>query len=179
MVVIRDVQRFSAVDCSRPCADRWEDPAASLQWTMGVGMDDVAHHRVGPYLNIRTFLVEAFRIPTESMESTLQVGDFLLVDKAVYCARVPARAFADSCRPARDHRVPIVVPDNRHFTMGDHCDVSENPAIGCSSIAVRLATDPSSSDTRSIPCPDALRAGSPVSAGAAPALPYSDVSGLA
>ena len=41
------------------------------------------------FLVIRTFAVEAFRIPTSSMEGTLLVGDFLLVNKAVYGAQVP------------------------------------------------------------------------------------------
>lgn len=38
---------------------------------------------------IRVTLVEAYRIPTGSMEDTLLVGDFLLVNKFVYGVRTP------------------------------------------------------------------------------------------
>jgi len=41
------------------------------------------------FLVIRAFVVEAFKIPTSSMENTLLVGDFLLVNKAVYGAEIP------------------------------------------------------------------------------------------
>ena len=40
-------------------------------------------------LIIRQFVVQAYRIPTPSMEDTLLVGDFLLVDKYTYGMRTP------------------------------------------------------------------------------------------
>jgi len=41
------------------------------------------------FVVVRTFIIEAFKIPTSSMEKTLLVGDFLLVNKAVYGAEIP------------------------------------------------------------------------------------------
>ncbi len=41
------------------------------------------------FLAVRAFVVEAFKIPTSSMEGTLLVGDYLLVNKAVYGGEVP------------------------------------------------------------------------------------------
>ncbi|MBI3005846.1 MAG: signal peptidase I [Ignavibacteriales bacterium] len=40
-------------------------------------------------LLLKTFVVEAYRIPTASMENTLLVGDFLLVNKIAYGLRTP------------------------------------------------------------------------------------------
>lgn len=38
---------------------------------------------------IGTFVVQAFKIPSESMEPTLEIGDHLLVNKFIYGIRVP------------------------------------------------------------------------------------------
>ncbi len=38
---------------------------------------------------VRSLLLEAFKIPTSSMEGTLLAGDFLLVNKAVYGSEIP------------------------------------------------------------------------------------------
>jgi signal peptidase I len=41
------------------------------------------------FLALHTFVIQAFKIPSGSMERTLLVGDFLLVNKVVYGAEVP------------------------------------------------------------------------------------------
>lgn len=43
----------------------------------------------GLFVGLRATVVEAFKIPTSSMEGTLLVGDFLFVNKAVYGIRLP------------------------------------------------------------------------------------------
>src|SRR5439155_1214577 len=52
------------------------------RWTKGwAGSVGIA---VLIWLVLRSYLIEAFRIPSASMENTLLVGDFLFVDKAIY-----------------------------------------------------------------------------------------------
>jgi signal peptidase I len=57
---------------------------------------------------IRSFLIENFRIPSGSMERTLLIGDFLLVNKLAYGAEVP---FTGRHLPPleRPHRRDIIV----------------------------------------------------------------------
>lgn len=40
-------------------------------------------------LFIRTFVVQAFKIPSSSMKETLQIGDHLLVNKFIYGVKLP------------------------------------------------------------------------------------------
>ncbi len=54
---------------------------------------------------IRTFLVEAYTIPTPSMEKTLLVGDFLFVSKISYGARIPNTPVAF---PFAHHTMPLI-----------------------------------------------------------------------
>lgn len=57
---------------------------------------------------VMTFVVQAFQIPTGSMEPTLLIGDFLLVNKLVYSN--PSTALERAVLPRRDiHRHDIVV----------------------------------------------------------------------
>jgi signal peptidase I len=64
------------------------------------------------FLLIRTFVVEAFKIPTGSMENTLLVGDFLLVNKAVYGAEIPIaqRRLPGFAVPKREDVVVFLPP---------------------------------------------------------------------
>ena len=69
-------------------------------------------------LVFRQFVVQAFRIPSGSMENTLLVGDFLFVNKFLYGARIP---WTDNRMPAirQPRRGDIIVftapSDGRDF----------------------------------------------------------------
>jgi len=66
-------------------------------------------------LLIRTFIVQAFKIPSSSMEPTLQVGDYILVSKFIYGIKIP---FTDKKlfqfgKPKRGDIVVFIYPKDR------------------------------------------------------------------
>ena len=71
---------------------------------MSLGMPEI----ILIFLVVRTFLIQTFTIVSGSMEGTLLVGDFLLVNKAVYGARVPG---TDWMLPAIEEPEPFVNAD--------------------------------------------------------------------
>ncbi|HLS47858.1 MAG TPA: signal peptidase I, partial [Gemmatimonadales bacterium] len=74
-----------------PAAKPAREESALREWTRSILFAVIA------WLILKTFLLEAFRIPSSSMENTLLVGDFLFVNKAIYGAAVP---FTDVHLPA-------------------------------------------------------------------------------
>jgi signal peptidase I len=71
-----------------PIPERRRNPFAAMaralfEWAKSLSLAIIL------FLVVRAFLVEAYRIPSGSMEGTLLVGDFLLVDKLVYGAEIP------------------------------------------------------------------------------------------
>jgi signal peptidase I len=54
-----------------------------LEWAKSIAIAAIV------WLFLRTFVVEAFTIPSGSMKNTLLVGDFLFVNKFLYGAEVP------------------------------------------------------------------------------------------
>src|SRR6188768_870651 len=54
---------------------------------------------------IRTFFIEAYTIPTGSMEKSLLVGDFLFVSKVSYGARIPMTPLSF---PFAHHTMPVI-----------------------------------------------------------------------
>jgi signal peptidase I len=66
-------------------------------------------------LFIRTFVVQAFKIPSSSMEPTLLVGDHLLVNKFIYGIRIPftGKKFFHFKTPRRGDVIVFIFPKDR------------------------------------------------------------------
>ncbi len=63
-------------------------------------------------LFIRTFVVQAFKIPSGSMEPTLWVGDYILVNKFIYGMKVPftGTKFFQLAKPQRGDVIVFIFP---------------------------------------------------------------------
>ncbi|MFH2013099.1 MAG: signal peptidase I [Pseudomonadota bacterium] len=66
-------------------------------------------------LIIRTFVVQAFKIPSGSMEETLRIGDHILVNKFIYGTKIP---FTDTKiltfeKPKRSDIIVFIFPEDR------------------------------------------------------------------
>jgi signal peptidase I len=66
-------------------------------------------------MTIRTFVVQAFKIPTGSMQPTLLVGDHILVNKFLYGLRIPFLgkriSFPGSRNPRRGDVIVFIYPE--------------------------------------------------------------------
>jgi signal peptidase I len=87
-------------------------------------------------LFIRAFIVQAFKIPSSSMEPTLLVGDHLLVNKFIYGIKIPFTntKFFHFKKPKRGDVVVFIYPKDRSKdfikrvigTEGDKVEVIHN-----------------------------------------------------
>jgi signal peptidase I len=66
-------------------------------------------------LFIRTFIVQAFKIPSSSMEPTLQVGDHILVNKFIFGIKIPFTdmKLMEFKRPQRGDIIVFIYPKDR------------------------------------------------------------------
>jgi signal peptidase I len=66
-------------------------------------------------LFVRTFIVQAFKIPSSSMEPTLLVGDYLLVNKFIYGTRFPFtdKKIFEFKKPRRGDIIVFIYPKDR------------------------------------------------------------------
>lgn len=67
------------------------DGAYSVARFANEALDAIIYAGVFVFLLIRPFAIQAFRIPSESMEKTLLVGDFIIANKAIYRYSEPKR----------------------------------------------------------------------------------------
>ena len=66
-------------------------------------------------LFIRTFIVQAFKIPSESMKPTFLVGDHILVSKFIYGVKIPfiRNTLIPISEPKRGDIVVFIYPEDR------------------------------------------------------------------
>lgn len=84
---------------------KWGGPSVTYKRSIFREWADAIVFAVVAAWLIRTFVAEAYTIPTGSMEKTLLIGDFLFVSKMHYGARVPMTPIAI---PFFHHTIPVL-----------------------------------------------------------------------
>lgn len=108
--------------------NRFERKTRSREW-----IDAIAFAVVAATL-IRTFFIEAYTIPTASMEKSLLVGDFLFVSKVNYGARAPMTPvsfpFAHNTMPGTDDMKSYIEwPKMPYFRLPGFQKIKNNDVV--------------------------------------------------
>lgn len=107
--------------------NRFERKTKTREW-----IDAIAFAVVAATL-IRTFFIEAYTIPTGSMEKSLLVGDFLFVSKVNYGARAPITPlsfpFAHNTLPVVEGKSYIDWPHMPYFRLPGFQKVKRNDVV--------------------------------------------------
>jgi signal peptidase I len=104
--------RASARARSAPAKEKAGAPAKKnelLEWIKSIAAAVVL------FLIIRTFLIQAYSIPSNSMEDTLLVGDYLMANNAVFGAHVPLTGWrVPGFRDPRPGEIVVFRPTYNH-----------------------------------------------------------------
>ncbi len=107
--------------------NRFKRKTKSREW-----IDAIAFAVVAATL-IRTFFIEAYTIPTSSMEKSLLVGDFLFVSKVNYGARAPITPisfpFAHNTMPGIGGKSYIEWPSMPYFRLPGFQKIKNNDVV--------------------------------------------------
>ena len=107
--------------------NRFERKTRSREW-----IDAIAFAVVAATL-IRTFFIEAYTIPTSSMEKSLLVGDFLFVSKVNYGPRAPMTPlsfpFAHNTLPLVEGKSYIEWPQMPYFRLPGFQKIKNNDVV--------------------------------------------------
>jgi signal peptidase I len=109
---------------------------------------------------LRSFLFEPFRIPSSSLEPTLQIGDFILANKYAYGLKIPVyrTILLKVGTPQRGDIVVFRWPPNKHYYFikrivgvpGDHVDYIDKTLIINGQQAIQM-TEPVIPAVKTVP----------------------------
>ncbi|HEX6749086.1 MAG TPA: signal peptidase I [Longimicrobium sp.] len=102
----RAAARSKATAKDKPDAKKKNE---ALEWAKSIGAAIVL------FLVIRTFLIQAYSIPSNSMEQTLLVGDYLMANNAVFGAHIPFTGWrVPGFRDPRHGEIVVFRPTYNH-----------------------------------------------------------------